>query len=226
MRTIAIIPAAGMGKRINSPLPKQFVRVNGKEIIAHTLSIFQNNKEISEIIVSTRPEFFDLLEDIKKNYGFNKLTRIVKGGKERQDSVFAALSASGANNDNLIAVHDAARPLLSQNLLSETIAAAKKYGAVVTAIKAKDTLIEGNDEVENYLDRNKVYYAQTPQIFKYEILFNSMKKAYEEKFTGTDESMLVKKYSGYVKIVEGETVNFKITTNSDLKLFEKIIQSD
>ncbi len=225
MKTIAIIPAAGIGKRIDSGVPKQFLKINGKEIIAYTLSVFQKNKLIDEIVVPAQREYFDLLNDIKRKYGFTKLVKIIEGGEERQDSVFAALKNSGAENTDFIAVHDAARPLLSQELLTKAIFEARKHNCIVTAIKARDTLIVGNGNVTDYLDRNKIYYAQTPQIFQYGILMEAMIKAEAGNFKGTDESMLVNKYSGKVKIVEGETINFKITTKPDLELFRQIISS-
>ncbi len=226
MKTIAIIPAAGIGKRISSAVPKQFVKIKNKELIAYTISVFQQNDNVNEIIVATRPEYFELLNKIKDRYGLTKLTGIVEGGAERQDSVYSALFYANANEDDLVAVHDAARPLLSQELLTKAIQQAEINNSIVTAIKAKDTLIKGNEKVESYLDRSRIYYAQTPQIFKYGILLEAMRKAEAENFKGTDESMLVKRYYGKVKIVEGESINFKITTDSDLKLFEKIIQSD
>ena len=226
MKTIAIIPAAGIGKRISSAVPKQFVKIKNKELIVYTISVFQQNDNVNEIIVATRPEYFELLNKIKDRYGLTKLTGIVEGGAERQDSVYSALFYANANEDDLVAVHDAARPLLSQELLTKAIQQAEINNSIVTAIKAKDTLIKGNEKVESYLDRNRIYYAQTPQIFKYGILLEAMRKAEAENFKGTDESMLVKRYYGKVKIVEGESINFKITTDSDLKLFEKIIQSD
>lgn len=226
MKTIAIIPAAGIGKRVNSSVPKQFVKINNKELIAYTISVFQKNPEIGEIIIATRTEYFELINEIKKRYGFSKLTKIVEGGAERQDSVYSALLSAGAKPNDLIAVHDAARPLLSQHLLSKAIEEAKTHGSIVTAIKARDTLISGNNEVESYLDRSKIFYAQTPQIFKYEILLEAMKKAEAENFKGTDESMIVRKFVAPVKIVEGESINFKITTNSDLELFEKILRGN
>ncbi len=226
MKTIAIIPAAGIGKRVNSSVPKQFVKINNKELIAYTISVFQKNPEIGEIIIATRTEYFELINEIKKRYGFSKLTKIVEGGAERQDSVYSALLSAGAKPNDLIAVHDAARPLLSQHLLSKAIEEAKTHGSIVTAIKARDTLISGNNEVESYLDRSKIFYAQTPQIFKYEILLEAMKKAEAENFKGTDESMIVRKFVAPVKIVEGESINFKITTDSDLELFEKILRGN
>jgi len=224
MKTFVIIPAAGSGSRINSKIPKQFIKVAGKEILAYTLEIFQNNENIDKIIVATKPQYFDLITNLKEKYSFGKIAKIVEGGVKRQDSVYNALKNITADKNDLIIVHDAARPLLSQSLLNKAIEEAKNSRKIVIAVKARDTLIEGNDYVDGYLDRKKIYYAQTPQIFSFDILINSMNNAYKDNFVATDESMIVEKYAGSVKIVEGESINFKITTDSDLKIFMKIVE--
>jgi len=223
MKTYAIIPAAGIGKRITSEIPKQFIKVNGKEIIAYTLELFQQCTTVDEIIIAASKDYFDLLNSIKENCSITKLSRIVEGGKERQDSVYAALKSIQSKDDDILIIHDAARPLLNKNLLSAAIDSAKEIGSVVVAIRAKDTLIEGSDSVENYIDRSKIYYAQTPQIFRYKILIAAMENAYKNNFIGTDESMIVKMNNQEVKIVEGNSFNFKITTDSDLELFKKLL---
>ena len=227
MRTFAIIPSGGSGMRMNNPpclpdrqVPKQYVRINGKEIIAYTLDAFQICELIDEIIISARKDYFDLLRTIKNNYSFSKISKIVESGQERQHSVFNALKSLKADKNDLVAVHDAVRPLLSQEILKNSIEAAKNSGAAVVAMKAKDTLIQGNDTVLSYVDRQEFYYAQTPQVFRFEILFDAMLKAEKENFIGTDESMLVHKAGYKVKIVDGSSLNFKITSQDDIRLFE------
>ncbi len=225
MKVFAIIPSGGIGKRINSPLPKQYIKFNGKELIAHTLSLFQNSNLIDEIIVPSQKDYFSLLEEIKIKNGFTKLSKIVEGGSERQDSVFNAVKSISANEEDLILVHDAVRPLLPESVLELSIKYAKNFGAAVVAIKAKDTLIKGNEYVQSYVDRNEFYYAQTPQVFKYRIFQAAMLKAELENFIGTDESMLVNRAGFKIKIVEGSSLNSKITTDDDVKLFEKIFDN-
>ncbi len=224
MRTYAIIPSGGVGKRIDSSLPKQYIQVNGKELIAYTLEVFQKCDQIDEIIIPAQKEYFDLLNHIKTKYDISKLTRIVEGGKERQHSVFNALQSITARENDLIAVHDAARPLLSNKILLDAIETAKKFKSVIVAIKAKDTLIKGNEFVEDYIDRSEIYYVQTPQIFKFDILLESMISAHKHNFLGFDESILVYNSSNHkIKIVEGSLLNFKVTTKSDLDLFQLIV---
>lgn len=224
MKIFTIIPSGGTGKRANSSLPKQYHQFNGKELIAYTLEVFQNCNMIDEIVISAQKKFSKLLEEIKEKYSFTKLTRIVEGGEERQFSVFNAFQSLNASDEDLIIVHDAVRPLLPQDILINAIETAKQFGSAVVAIKAKDTLIQGNDCVISYVDRKEYYYAQTPQIFKYKILFDAMKKAFNENFLGTDESMLVHRMGNEIKIVDGSSLNFKITNQDDIKLFKIITE--
>ena len=224
MKTIAVIPAGGKGIRGGSTVPKQYLKFNSKELIVYTLEVFQVNQLIDDIIISAEPKYFGLLNELKSKYNISKISNIVEGGNERQDSVYNALkSIKNISENDLVAVHDAARPLLPQNVLTGAITVAKEKGNALVCIKSKDTLIKGNRVVENYLDRNEVFYVQTPQIFSYSVLIKAMKKAYEENFIGTDESMLVRRTGEKVNIVEGSAYNFKITTEEDLKMFEKLI---
>jgi len=219
MKVYAIIPSGGLGKRANSPLPKQYLKSNGKEIIAYTLDIFQKSDLIDGIIIAAQKDYFSLLEELKVKYCFSKILNITEGGKERQNSVFNALKSIPPGTDNLVVVHDAVRPLLSQNILINAIETAKKHGSAVVAVKTNDTTIHGNEFVQSYADRKEILFVQTPQVFLFKILFDAMKKAKEEKFIGTDESMLVHRLGYEIKIVEGSSLNFKITNSDDIKLF-------
>ena len=222
MSTYVIIPSGGVGKRINSSLPKQYVKIKGKELIAYTLEIFERCKLIDKIIIAAQPEYISLLQEIKIKYKISKLFKVVEGGKERQDSVFNALQKIGANSDDIIAVHDAARPLLPNVILEKALLEAKTFDNIIVATKATDTLVSGGEFVNNYLDRNSTYHVQTPQIFKFDKLMNAMKLAIKNNFSGTDESMLLHRASNKIKIVEGSPLNFKITTDADLDLFRII----
>lgn len=226
MKTIAVIPAGGKGVRGGSAVPKQYLKFNSKELIVYTLEVFQSNQLIDEIFVSVEKEYFSLLNELKEKYNLSKISQIVEGGKTRQDSVYNALkSIKDISNEDLVAVHDAARPLLSQKVLSNAITFAKEKSNALVCIKSKDTLIKGSQVVENYLDREEVFYVQTPQIFSFGILMQAMKKAYDENFIGTDESMLVRRIGEKVNIVEGSVYNFKVTTEDDIKLFDELVKA-
>ena len=224
MKTIAVIPAGGKGIRSGIAAPKQYLKFNDKELIVYTLDIFQKNEMIDEIIISAAGDYINLLNDLKVKYNFSKISQVVEGGDTRQDSVYSALKAlTDVSNDDLIAVHDAARPLLPQEVLTDAVEMAKQKGNSLVCIKAKDTLIKGDEVVESYLDRDEVYYVQTPQIFAYSVLMKAMKNAYENNFIGTDESMLVRQIGEKVNIVEGSVYNFKVTTADDIEMFERLV---
>lgn len=222
MKTFAIIPAGGKGKRGGTETPKQYLKFQGKELIVYTLEVFQKNDLVDEIIIAAETPYFSILNKIKKDYNLTKISQVIEGGEERQDSVYNALKSIKSNDDDLIAVHDAARPLLPDNILIKAINTAKEKGSALVCLKARDTLLKGDKIVKEYIDRSEIYYVQTPQIFKYGDLMNAMKKAYEKNFIGTDESMLIKELGIDINIVEGSMLNFKVTTATDIEMFEKL----
>ena len=222
MKVFAVIPAGGKGKRGGTATPKQYIRFHGKELIVYTLEIFQRNNLVDEIIISAEQPYFTLLNKIAKDYNLTKISQLVEGGEERQDSVYNALKAIKAEESDLIAVHDAARPMLSDSILTKAINTAKEKGNALVCLKARDTLLKGDHIVKEYVDRSEMYYVQTPQIFRYKDLKKAMKKAYEKNFIGTDESMLIKEIGIDINIVEGSMLNFKVTTMTDIEMFEKL----
>jgi 2-C-methyl-D-erythritol 4-phosphate cytidylyltransferase len=223
MNITALLPAAGGGKRFGGKTPKQFLKAGGKEIIAHTLDVFQRSTMISEIAAAVHPDYFSRMERIKKTYDFTKLTRIIAGGAERRDSVLAALLALELQDDDLVAVHDAARPLLDDRLLRAAISHAKKHGSAVVCVKARDTLIKQVNDKISYVDRDGVYYVQTPQIFPYRALLTAYEKANRDDYPATDESMIMRYARQPVSLVEGSLQNIKITTPDDMKLFKQLL---
>jgi 2-C-methyl-D-erythritol 4-phosphate cytidylyltransferase len=223
MKTIAIIPSGGTGKRTGFNTPKQYLKINNKEIIAYTLSVFQDCPKIDEIYIAAQKEYFDSLFEIKQKFNFTKVTKIIEGGNERQDSVYNALkSIPPYFSDLLVAVHDAARPLLPPEVLINAVNDAQKLGNAVVAVKARDTLIKLSENSFDYVNRNEIYYIQTPQIFLYGDLMKAFNKAYAENFYGTDESMLVNRLGININLTLGSSVNFKITGAEDLDLFDKL----
>jgi len=222
MKTFVIIPAGGKGKRGGTETPKQYLRFHGKELIVYTLEVFQKNNLVDEIIISAEQPYHTLLNKIAKDYNLTKISQLVEGGEERQDSVYNALKAIKADDGDLVAVHDAARPMLSDSILTRAINTAKEKGNALVCLKARDTLLKGDHIVKEYVDRTEIYYVQTPQIFRYKDLKKAMKKAYEKNFIGTDESMLIKEIGIDINIVEGSMLNFKVTTMTDIEMFEKL----
>jgi 2-C-methyl-D-erythritol 4-phosphate cytidylyltransferase len=225
MKMFAIIPAGGKGLRSGFRIPKQYLRINGRELIVYTLEVFQKNNNIDAIYIPAETKYFNLLEKLKIKYNLTKVQKLIKGGKERQNSVLNALTSLPASGHDLVVVHDAARPLLPQNVLTNAILKAKEKGNAVVCIKAKDTMIKGKKYVQEYINRSFIYNVQTPQIFKFGDLYRAMQKANEENFIGTDESMVVSRTGKKIYIVEGSPLNFKITSPEDVELFKKLIEN-
>jgi 2-C-methyl-D-erythritol 4-phosphate cytidylyltransferase len=224
MKIFAVIPAGGKGIRSGFSAPKQYLKFYNKELIVYTLEVFQKNKLINEIIVAAEANYFPLLKRIREKYKLTKIKNIVEAGIERQDSVYNALSSIDAIDEDLIVVHDAARPLLNSNVLNKAVNVAVEKGNALVCIKTKDTLIRANRTVNSYLDRWEIYNVQTPQIFKYKDLMKAYKKAIKEKYYGTDESVLVKNLGKKIHITEGSVMNFKVTTKEDIQLFKRLIK--
>lgn len=203
MKIKVIIPASGSGVRFGGKIPKQFLKIKGKEIIAHTIEKFNSIKLIDEIIISTQPENFAKVSSIIKKYNFTKVKKIVEGGKRRQDSVYNALLASESGSDDLIIVHDAVRPFVSKGKIIEIIKEVMKEKCVILGLPVAETVkrVNGKKFVEETIDRNNLYSIQTPQAFQFDILKKSFQKAYKENFNGTDESSVVENAGYKVKVI-------------------------
>ncbi len=218
MKVKVIIPASGSGERFGSKIPKQFLKIEGKEIIALTLEKFNSIKLIDEIIISTKPEYFVRISTILKKYNLRKVSKIVEGGKRRQDSVYNALITSESEDDDMILVHDAVRPFISKKKIKELIITAMKYKCVIPGLPVAETvkIVDGKNYVTETIDRNNVRTIQTPQVFRFDILRKSFEKAYSEKFTGTDEAAIAENAGYKIKVIDGEKANVKITYREDV----------
>ncbi len=222
MKSIAVIPAGGKGLRSGYSTPKQFIKVSGKEIIVYPLLTFQKSKLIDRIVIAAEPEYFSLLLRLIRKYKLTKVKLIVEGGATRQQSVFNAVLSSDADADDLIVVHDAARALLPLTLLDKAVLTAKQKGNALVCLKAKDTLVKGRETVNEYVNRDEIFYVQTPQIFKFKDLHKALVMAEKDNFEATDESMLIKRLGKKIHIVEGSVFNFKVTSKEDIELFKSL----
>lgn len=218
MKVKVIIPASGSGERFGGKIPKQFLKIEGKEIIAHTLEKFNSIKLIDEIIISTKLEYFVKISAILKKYNLRKVKKIVEGGQRRQDSVYNALINLECEKDDLILIHDAVRPFISKKKILELIKTAEKENCVIPGMRVPETVkrVDAKNIVTETIDRKNVWTIQTPQVFRYDILRKSFEKAYHENFTGTDESAIVENAGYKVKVIEGEKTNVKITYREDI----------
>lgn len=226
MKTIAIIPAGGVGKRLKANVAKQYLLLNQLPVLVNTLLVFQKSKIIDEIILLLPHGDLDSAgNELRNKYGLKKVTKIIAGGKERQDSVRNGLAAINDKCD-LVLVHDAVRPFVTEKMIREVVAAAKVTGAASVGVKAKDTIKEtGKDNVvECTIPRQNLWLTQTPQVFKLEILKKAYKKAYEDSFYGTDDASLIERMGIKVKMVTGSYDNIKITTPEDLTMARALIK--
>lgn len=220
-----VIVAAGSGSRMNMGINKQFIKLNNKEIIAYTIEKFYKHNRIQDIVVVIKEEEFEFFNDeILKKYEYENI-KIAFGGKERQDSVYNGLKMLG-NECNIVLIHDGARPFVSEETISKSIAEAKNHKAIVIGVPVKDTIKVVNDEYDivDTPERSKLWAVQTPQTFDYDILVKSYEDAFKYDFYGTDDAMLVERIGYKVKMIEGSYNNIKITTQEDINIGTQILK--
>ena len=229
MKNIAVILAGGKGRRLNSDIPKQFVKVAGKKIIEHTIEVFENNNLVDEICIVCNGEYIYLMEDILTNKKYAKVKKILKGGSERYESSLAAIRAYDDGEEKNIIFHDAVRPLVSTLIITQCIKTLEQYEAVDVAVKTTDTIISINEDkiIESIPDRDLLYNGQTPQGFKLTIIKKAYEKALRDPaFKTTDDCGVVKKYLPEIPIyvVQGQSDNIKVTYTEDVFLLDKLFQ--
>lgn len=227
---LAIIPAAGSGSRFGGQIPKQFLEVAGAPILLHTMRRFDVCPEIGGIIVALPPAEIEPFTRCLQTAGLAKRVRLVPGGSERSDSILSALEAARSWEPEIVAVHDAVRPFVTPGQISAVIARAREVGAAILALPATDTIKEvANGMIQRTLDRRLIYRAQTPQAFRFDLLWRANAAAREAHLPSaltTDDALLVERLGEPVAIVEGSAHNFKITTPDDLILAEKLFQQE
>lgn len=224
-KAVAIIPAAGQGVRMGASVSKVFIEVQGRPLLAYTLEKFQSHPMISEIIVLTRENEREYCQkEVVDKYGYSKVTKIVAGGAERQDSVRHGLAAL-EEDVRLVLIHDGARPLISESIISKAIEMALAHGAAVVGVPVKDTIkvVDTNQIVQYTPERHTLWAVQTPQVFRRDILDAAYREATLQGWTGTDDASLVEKGGGQVHMVLGSYENIKITTPEDLLYFRLLI---
>jgi 2-C-methyl-D-erythritol 4-phosphate cytidylyltransferase len=218
MRTLAIVLAGGAGKRMGSSTNKQFLLLDNKPIIVHTLQIFQECKPIDGIyLVVNHKDLPVIQEEILEQYHFNKILKLVIGGRLRQDSVRNGLEAIDEACD-IVTIHDAARPFVSPSFIEKSIFLMEMFDAIIPAIPAKDTvkMISKEGFVMKTLERDALWHVQTPQTFKYELIIKAYREGMAKKLCGYDDSTFIEYLGKKVKVMEGSPYNIKITTPEDL----------
>ena len=229
MNTVGVILAAGSGSRTGLSTPKQFLLLGGKTVLEHSVQTFCNHPGIDQVVIVTSTEFIDKVKEIVKANGWAKVTDVLAGGKERFDSSLAAVRHFADNPELILLFHDAARPLVSETIITDTLKAMKKYNAVDVAIPAVDTIVQCDIEgtqMESVQNRNLLWRMQTPQGFRLKTIQEAYRIALQDpQFTATDDCGTVLRYlpDEKVGIVRGSERNIKLTYADDLSLLEFLL---
>ncbi|HWQ79530.1 MAG TPA: 2-C-methyl-D-erythritol 4-phosphate cytidylyltransferase [Anaerovoracaceae bacterium] len=224
IKTAVIIAAAGSGKRMGGGIPKQYGRLGGMSILARSVKAFADLKEIHRIMIVTNEDYHGLCRAELSSLGLMaKVSEILPGGQERQDSIYNAVRRLPEDID-LVLVHDGVRPFVSAEVIRRTIETAKTHGAAVAAVPVKDTVkVAEENQFTKTLDRRLLYSVQTPQGFSRELLIRAYDEAYRKNYYGTDDAYLVERAGEKVFIAKGDYNNIKITTMEDIVFGEAIL---
>ena len=222
-KTAAIICAGGIGERMGAGMPKQFIQLDdGTSIIRKTVDAFRAFRASSDdsgfdVIVVTSPSgYIEKTDALLESGNAPDKAFVIEGGKERQDSVWNALcflNDKGFEDNDIVLIHDGARPFVSQEIISAAVKAARENGAAITAVPVKDTI---RDMKRGTLDRKDLFQVQTPQSFRFGLIYGAVKNAIRDGFYGTDDGSLVERVGTMPVIVPGSYSNIKITTPEDL----------
>jgi 2-C-methyl-D-erythritol 4-phosphate cytidylyltransferase len=226
MKTLAIIPAGGAGKRMGGGTPKQYLSLSGIPIIIHTLREFQWSALIDEILlVVPKEDISSIRRDVVERYEFSTVSLVLAGGRERQDSVRNAL-AHVRDEHGVIVIHDGVRPFVTGDLIERAVAGAKAYGAVTVGVPIKDTVktVDATGQVVRTVSREGLWLTQTPQAFRRKVILAAYERAEADGFYGTDDASLVERMGIPVRMIPGHGDNIKVTMPEDLARGEMILR--
>ena len=220
----AVIVAAGSSQRMGSD--KIMMKLGAMPVLARTVLAFENNEYIDEIIIVTRTEKLQEIADMCHKNGLHKVKKVISGGATRMESALAGVSAA-RHGAELIAIHDGARPLVSQGLISRTVLAAQEWRSVVPAIASTDTLktVDARGFITGTVDRASTVRIQTPQVFNGDLIKGALTKAVEKGLTLTDDCSAMEMMGIKTFVVEGDPENIKSTTPEDLVMVRAIVES-
>ncbi|MCL2253957.1 MAG: 2-C-methyl-D-erythritol 4-phosphate cytidylyltransferase [Lachnospiraceae bacterium] len=231
MKSTAIILSAGQGKRMQTEKAKQYLLINGKPMLYYSLKAFADSAHINNIIIVINETDYDYVKnEIIDKYQIAKITDIVVGGKERYHSVYNGINADGASDSDFIFIHDGARPLINEDIISRAAEEVRSHPAIVVGMPVKDTIkrIDEANLVGETPDRRMLWAVQTPQVFAASLI----REGYQELMTQesvrivTDDAMVVETFTKTkVKLILGSYQNIKVTTREDLKIAEVLLLS-
>lgn len=220
--TVAVVPAAGVGRRMGEGSPKPYRYLGSRPMISYVLSALSKCPEIDQVVIVVAAQDREFCrKEIMPTCNLGKPWQLVIGGSERQESVYKGLTVVQGSAE-IVVVHDAARPLVSVPILKACIFEAKRCGACIVGLPVRDTLKEVDEKglIKRTIDRSCVWLAQTPQVFRYDLLWQAHQKARDENFIGTDDAVLVERLGIAVKMIKGSGNNIKVTYPEDLALVE------
>ncbi|MBQ7900558.1 MAG: 2-C-methyl-D-erythritol 4-phosphate cytidylyltransferase [Clostridia bacterium] len=223
-RYAAVIVAAGSGSRMGAQIPKQFLNVMNKPVLAYTIEKFQGNKYIDEIVIVTKEEYISFCKNLVMSCGFSKVSAVVTGGDTRQQSVMRGISQLSDDTDSVF-IHDGARPMITDEVITKCAHAIKENNACAVGVPMKDTIkySDNGSFIDKTVDRSHLWQIQTPQCFKKELIVRCHRMAAEEGFEATDDCMLLEHYGERVALVEGDYENIKITSPQDIYVMEGLL---
>lgn len=226
---IALLTAAGLGNRMHMDIPKQFIHIDNKPVILYTLEAFQNHPQIDAIIVVSLSTWEDMIWAYAKQYNIKKLKWIVSGGESGQESIKKGLEAlrEKCNKNDVIMVHDGNRPLISDEIISDSLATYEKYGGAVAAIPCIEAIYKSSDGVQSgiTLDRQEMFRTQTPHTFSLEKLLWAHKVAEKKYIQNTTATCVLMTMLGEtIYFSKGSEKNLKLTTKEDFEIFEALLR--
>lgn len=221
----AIVLAGGSGKRMGAACKKQYMSLAGRPVLYYSLKAFQDSRADEIILVASEKEYCQ--NEIVQKYGLDKVAKIVPGGKERFDSVYAGLQA--ADGSAYVLIHDGARPFLTGDIIDASICAAKEHGACAVGMPVKDTikLADAEGFASETPDRSRAWQMQTPQAFAYPLILRAYEKALAERPQGITDDAAAVEYGNFakVKLICGSYGNIKITTPEDMAVAEALMRN-
>jgi len=226
VKVIALVPAAGMGKRMGVGFNKQYILLGGQPIVGRTLQVFERLPLVDEIhVIVPEEEIPYCREHVVRAGGFTKVRSVLAGGKERQNSVLNGLRAlDGCAEDDVVVIHDGVRPFVTAEMVERSVEVAGEFDGALVAVPAKDTVKMVEDGViVDTPPRERIWLAQTPQTFRYGVIRAAHEVADAERFLGTDDASLVERLGRQVHVVSGDYRNIKLTTPEDLMLAEAFL---
>ena len=222
-----VIVAAGKGSRMQSTVSKQFMILKNKPILAHTIEVFEQVQEVTEIVIVTGAADIERVNQYKNQYHWQKIKTVVPGGADRQESVYEGLKAI-SDEVEWVLIHDGVRPLISPEAIKRVWAGARQTGAAVLAVPVKDTIkqVSESGEIVATPKRTSLRAIQTPQAFRRSLIQAAYEQAKEKGWQGTDDASLAEYMGHSVMTIEGDYRNLKITTPEDMAVAERLLQAE